>query len=151
MRLRTNSRSYVVFMSNVVGRQRGQEVVIDEVSRDNNPPIFKMIYISYEVCKVAFYSGLRPFIGFDGCHLKGPFHGILLVAIGLDANVQMVPLAVAIMEIENTKTWSWFIINLKNSIRNELETKPWACMSDRQKVNSYMSFNVKNLLHCLLK
>ena len=63
----------------------------------------------------------------------------------------MVSIAVAIVEIENTETWTRFLMNLKNSMGNDLETKPWACMSDRQKVNSYMSFNVKNLLNYLLK
>ena len=106
MILRTNPRSDAMILFIVVGRQTVQEPILDEDVRDNEPPIFKRIYICYEACRVAFYSGWRPFIGFDGCHLKGSFHGILLAVIGMDANMQMVPLAVAIVEIENTETWS---------------------------------------------
>ena len=151
MIVRTNPRSYVVIMSNVVGRQMGQHAVINEDVMDNKPPIFKRMYVCYKACRVAFYNGLRPFIGFDGYHLKGPFGGILLAAVALDANLQMVPLAVAIVEIENTETWSWFLINLKNSIGNELDTKPWSCMSDRQKVRCCMLFDVILFLCCVVK
>ena len=129
MILRTNMRLDDVIMFSVVGRQTSQEAVIDEDLMDNDPPVFKRIYKCYEACRVAFYSGLRPFIRFDGCHLKGPFGGILLAVVCLDANLKIVPIAVAIVEIENTKTWTWFLMNLKNSMGNNLETKPWACMS----------------------
>ena len=45
----------------------------------------------------------------DGCHLKGPFGGIALVAISLDANLQFFP-------IGDKHTWAWFIRMLRDMI-----------------------------------
>ena len=44
-------------------------------------------------------------MGLDGCHLKGPYGGVLLGTIGMDANLQFFPLAYAIVEIEDSETW----------------------------------------------
>ena len=51
------------------------------------PPLFERIFLCFHRSATAFESGCRPFLGFDGCHLKGPYGGILLAAIGLDANL----------------------------------------------------------------
>ena len=48
--------------------------------------IFKRIYIAYARCKTAFNEGCRKVIGLEGCHIKGPYTGQLLTAIGNDAN-----------------------------------------------------------------
>ncbi|KAK2645005.1 hypothetical protein Ddye_020200 [Dipteronia dyeriana] len=42
----------------------------------------------------------RTFIGVDGCHLKGPFGGVLLSTVFLDANSGIFSLAVCICEKE---------------------------------------------------
>ncbi|KAK3229525.1 hypothetical protein Dsin_001406 [Dipteronia sinensis] len=47
----------------------------------------------------------RPFIGVDGCHLKGPFGGVLLLAMSLDANSGLFPLAICICEKETNNSW----------------------------------------------
>ncbi|XP_027086671.1 uncharacterized protein [Coffea arabica] len=36
--------------------------------------------------KLGFLEDCRPFVGFDGCFLKGPFGGVLMTAVALDAN-----------------------------------------------------------------
>ena len=46
-------------------------------------------------------ASCRPFLGFDGCHLKGPYRGMVLSAIVVDANLQFYPLAFRIVESEN--------------------------------------------------
>lgn len=48
--------------------------------------VFQRLYFCLPACKERFLAGCRPFIGIDGCHLKGIFRGQLLVAIGKDAN-----------------------------------------------------------------
>lgn len=35
-------------------------------------------------CKRSFLAACRPFIRVDGCHLKTPYGGILLAAVGRD-------------------------------------------------------------------
>ena len=70
----------------------------------------------------------------DGCHLKGPFSGITLVAISLDANLQFFPLAYVIVEIEDKHTWTWFIRMLRDFLGHDLLVRPWVIISDKQKV-----------------
>ncbi|KAF3631417.1 hypothetical protein FXO37_27969 [Capsicum annuum] len=53
----------------------------------------------------SFKAGARRCIGFDGCFLKGVCKGQLLVAVFKDGNNQMLPLAWAVVEVENTFNW----------------------------------------------
>ncbi|TXG60499.1 hypothetical protein EZV62_015072 [Acer yangbiense] len=43
-------------------------------------------YMINQTKKLGFLEGCKPFIGVDGCHLKGPYRGVLLLAVALDAN-----------------------------------------------------------------
>ena len=53
-------------------------------------------------------------VGVDGCHLKGPHGGQLHTAVTLYANNQTFPVAYAMVEIENTQSWLWFLGHLIN-------------------------------------
>ena len=64
----------------------------------DSPPIFMRCFIMYEAKKRVFLAGCRPFIGLDGCHLKGPYGGQLLSAPAIDGDNQMLPLAIAVVE-----------------------------------------------------
>lgn len=46
----------------------------------------------------------------------GPFGGVLLAAISLDANNGIFPVAVGIAEIENKDNWTWFLTNLEEMV-----------------------------------
>ncbi|GAV74753.1 hypothetical protein CFOL_v3_18233, partial [Cephalotus follicularis] len=52
----------------------------------NELPVFKRIFVCLHAMEIGFLKGCRPFIGFDRCHLKGPFGGVLLVAVSVDGN-----------------------------------------------------------------
>nr|XP_027120446.1 uncharacterized protein LOC113737406 [Coffea arabica] len=71
-------------------------------------PRFLRLFISFKGQKNGFLTDCRPFIGFDGCYLKGNFGGLLLTAVALDANNSIFPIAFAVAESENKETWSWF-------------------------------------------
>ncbi|XP_027102956.1 uncharacterized protein [Coffea arabica] len=58
-------------------------------------PAFLRIFVSFTAQKLGFLEGCRPFMGFDGCFLKGPFGGVLLTAVALDANNSIFSLAFA--------------------------------------------------------
>lgn len=94
---------------------------------------FKRIYICLGPLKKGFTAGCRPLIGLDGCHLKGPFGGQLLTAVGCDANDGMYSIAWAVFEAENTETWNWFL-NLVSIDVNIINSGGWTFISDRQKV-----------------
>lgn len=76
---------------------------------DNDPPQFKRLYVCYHALKAGWKAGCRPFIGVDGCFLKTVTGGQLLSAIGRDGNNQMFPICYAIVESENTDSWTWFL------------------------------------------
>lgn len=65
---------------------------------------FKRFYVCLGPLKEGFKDGCRPLIGLDGCHLKGPFGGILLTAVGTDPNEGMYPIAWAQVEAENSSS-----------------------------------------------
>ena len=52
----------------------------------------------------GFKKGCRPFIGFDGCHLEGPFEGVLLSVVSLDANQETFPIVICVCDYENTQS-----------------------------------------------
>ncbi|KAL5852011.1 hypothetical protein ACOSQ3_007129 [Xanthoceras sorbifolium] len=93
-------------------------------------PTFQRFIMSFEAQRTGFLEGCKPFIGLDGCHLKGPCRGILLSAVALDANNGLYPLAVCICEAECVSSWLWFLEHLKNFLKYPTH-KPLTFMSDR--------------------
>ncbi|KAK9269639.1 hypothetical protein L1049_001416 [Liquidambar formosana] len=74
----------------------------------------------------------KPFIGLDGCFLKGCYGGQLLSAVGRDGNNQMFLVAIAVVEVETKETWNWFMRNLLQAIDCH-DYKTVTFISDRQK------------------
>ena len=105
----------------------------------DNTLMFERLFLCFYGSATGFESGCKSFLGFDDYHLKGPYGGILLTAIGLDANLQFFPLAFGIVEIENKDSWKWFLTQLKGPLANMLETKKLSVISNRQKVSHYVS------------
>ncbi|XP_052289972.1 uncharacterized protein LOC127899872 [Citrus sinensis] len=64
----------------------------------------------------GFFEGCRQFIGVDGCHLKGLYKGVLLSAVSVDANYGIYPLAMCVVDNENTESWTYFIEKLYEQI-----------------------------------
>ncbi|KAK3222955.1 hypothetical protein Dsin_009980 [Dipteronia sinensis] len=73
-----------------------------------------------------------PFIGVDGCHLKGLAGGVLLSDVALDANNGLFSLAVCICEKETQLSWERFLNNLKIHLKY-LAMRNLTFMSNRQK------------------
>ncbi|CAH9111068.1 unnamed protein product, partial [Cuscuta epithymum] len=90
------------------------------------------MYVCFGALKRGFLAGCRRVIGLDGCFLKGMLKGELLTAIGRDANNEMYPIAWAVVEIENTDSWRWFLDLLKHDLDIN-NTHHWTLMSDQQK------------------
>lgn len=68
---------------------------------------FQGIYICLEACKRGFLAGCRQLLGLDGFLLKVTFGGRMFVAVILDANGFIYPVAYAIVEEENAINWQW--------------------------------------------
>ncbi|KAK1316217.1 hypothetical protein QJS10_CPA05g01999 [Acorus calamus] len=91
---------------------------------------FQRLFVCLHACRMGFIMGCRPFIGLDGCHLKGKHKGIMLSATSIDANNCLFPIAFAIVETESGDSWRWFLENLHSAIG---VVEGLAFMSDKDK------------------
>jgi transposase-like protein len=48
-------------------------------------------------------------LSIDSTFLTGKYEGTMLIAIGINADCQLLPLAFAIVEKENVGSWGWFL------------------------------------------
>ncbi|CAL9002060.1 unnamed protein product, partial [Prunus brigantina] len=109
----------------------GSSVVVKS-ELEGDTPRFQRVYICLQACKQGFLDGCRPYIGLDGCHIKGPHPGQLLCAVGVDANNGMFPLAYAVAEVESYNTWKWFLELLSHDLKIE-NNHGYLFMTDKQK------------------
>ena len=117
----------------------GSRVILQtEMENDNVEPKFKRMYIRYNAQKVGFLGGCKPFIGLDGCHLKGRFGRQLLSAIAKDGNDNIFLVAMVVVEQQNKDSWTWFLEQFTDDIGRPEELN-LVFISDRQKVLSSSS------------
>ncbi|GJR58929.1 transposase, MuDR, MULE transposase domain protein [Tanacetum coccineum] len=64
----------------------------------------------------TFLNYLRPMLMIDAAHLKGLYKGTNLVAVAMDGNNQIVPIAFGICKGETGPCWSWWMSVLKECI-----------------------------------
>ena len=69
---------------------------------------------------------------------QGEIWGELLTAVARDANDQMLPLAYAIVEVENKETWKWFLEILVDDLGGAEVCGACTFMSD--KYEKYLLF-----------
>jgi len=103
------------------------------------PCRFQRMYISLAAMKNGFKDGCRPVIGLDACFLKGVYKGQLMAAIGRDANNNMYPISMAVVEAETNDSWSWFLEALLADL-GPSGVRRWTFISDRQKVSFHLCF-----------
>ncbi|XP_077232471.1 uncharacterized protein LOC143869798 [Tasmannia lanceolata] len=80
----------------------------------------------------SFQRTLKLIVLVDGTHLHGKYLGILLIAVGVDENNGLVPLAFGVVETENEDSWCWFLYLVKRHVLPE-EIGAFTLCSDRQK------------------
>jgi hypothetical protein len=82
-------------------------------NRSNEQGVLKehlaTLYYSYDACKRGFLEGCRPFICIDSCHIKTRYKGVLLTAVGIDANDCIFLIEMGVCEVECTSSWEWFL------------------------------------------
>ena len=77
----------------------------------------------------------RPIIGVDDYFLNGKYGGELLTIVGRDGNDQMLPLAYAVVEVENKETWSWFLDLMIGELGGPKVCSTYTFISNQQKVS----------------
>ncbi|WVY96633.1 hypothetical protein V8G54_028784 [Vigna mungo] len=144
------------YANEILTRNPGSTVQVKVEPNETLPgPIFRRFYVCLKACKDNFVS-CRPIIGLDGAFLKGKYGGEMLTAVGRDANDQMLPIAYAIVEVENKATWKWFIELLVEDLGGATICASYTFMSDQQKViklrfYAYKLFCVTHLFTLLLE
>ena len=77
----------------------------------------------------SFRNHLRPLIIIDGAHLKSDiYHGVNLLAVGMDGNNKILPIAYDICQGEDSPGSTWFLEQLKLCIG---EDRKVTIISDR--------------------
>ncbi|XP_043725975.1 uncharacterized protein LOC122672580 [Telopea speciosissima] len=105
------SNSYVIQYQN--GNIYGEE---DAYGVMRVIPQFKRMYICFDARIQGFLKGCRPFIGLDGCHLKGLYGGVLVSAISVNGNNGIFPVAYGVVESKGKDNWLFFLHHLHESI-----------------------------------
>ncbi|GKB21438.1 heat stress transcription factor B-4-like protein [Tanacetum coccineum] len=121
--------------------------------------VFQRICICLEAFKLGFRACRRDLLGLDGAFMKGPFPGQVLVAIGLDSNNGIYPLAYALVEAESKSLWCWFLQCLGDDIDLHPNSN-FTFISDRQKgiipaiktvCPTASATNIRDFKKCMLK
>ncbi|XP_075523972.1 uncharacterized protein LOC142556395 [Primulina tabacum] len=77
------------------------------------------VFWAFRPC-VDGFRHCRKIISVDGTHLYTKYKHKMLIAVTLDANNQMLPLAFAIVDEETSDSWKWFLENLgRHVVRGE--------------------------------
>ncbi|KAL2932963.1 Serum amyloid A protein [Bienertia sinuspersici] len=108
-----------------------------EVDNSTHPATFDKVFFCFDGVKQGWLKGCRKVLCVDGCFFKTFLGGMLLSAIGRDANEQMYPLAWAVVEGETNASWQWFLSHLKKAVGEE-DGHGWTIISDENPVRNHV-------------
>ncbi|GJR37923.1 retrotransposon-related protein [Tanacetum coccineum] len=123
-----------------------------KVERNNDPflptRVFKRIYICLRALKLGFRAYRRDMLGLDGAFMKGSFSGQVLVAVGIDSNNRIYPLAYALVEAESKSSWWWFLKFLGDDIDLQTNSISHSSMVDKRSASAKTVMNIEK---CMLE
>ncbi|KAG7595032.1 MULE transposase domain [Arabidopsis thaliana x Arabidopsis arenosa] len=121
------------YQAEVLLRNPGTEFNIETVAGPviGSKQRFYRLYICFQAQRESWKQTCRPVIGIDGAFLKWDIKGHLLAAVGRDGDNRIVPIAWAVVEIENDDNWDWFLRQLATSLGLS-EMTDLAIISDKQ-------------------
>nr|GEU96210.1 transposase, MuDR, MULE transposase domain protein [Tanacetum cinerariifolium] len=76
----------------------------------DNEDRFKIVFIAFGVVIWSFKNHMRPLIIIDAAHLKGTYLGTNLLAVGMDGNNQIIPIATGVSQGETGPSWTWHLM-----------------------------------------
>ncbi|XP_025651738.1 uncharacterized protein [Arachis hypogaea] len=76
---------------------------------------FHWLVWTFPPCIEAFRH-CKPLVSINGTHLYGKYRGTLLVVIAQDRNSNILPIAFALVEGENAKSWSFFLSHIRQHV-----------------------------------
>ncbi|KAK2656185.1 hypothetical protein Ddye_009237 [Dipteronia dyeriana] len=90
---------------------------------------FMYMFFYLKACIDGFLSSIRPVIAIDATFLKGPHASVLFVAMCMDGNDQIFPLAFGVGDSETNEAWEWFLTRLHCAVG---EVDDLVIVSDRK-------------------
>ncbi|XP_028096647.1 uncharacterized protein LOC114296544 [Camellia sinensis] len=81
------------------------------IDYDGSNQQFCRFFVSFITC-ISEYNSCRPLLFLDGTFLKGKYKGHLFAATTKDGNNGLFHVAFAIVDLETTVNWSWFLHEL---------------------------------------
>ncbi|XP_076888150.1 uncharacterized protein LOC143538476 [Bidens hawaiensis] len=81
---------------------------------------FRRVFWAFDP-SINGFKHCRPVISIDATHLYGKYKGKMMIAMGVDGNNQIFPLAFAIVENESYASWSWFLSHVKKHVVKDIE------------------------------
>lgn len=85
--------------------------------------VLERAFFSFGPC-INVFRYCRPILCVDDTFLARKYNGQILTAIATDRNNQVLPVAFAFVESENTNNWLWFLKNLRLSV---VQSRPNVC------------------------
>ncbi|RYR43640.1 hypothetical protein Ahy_A08g040046 isoform F [Arachis hypogaea] len=85
---------------------------------DRESVMFHQVFWSFPSCVEAF-KHCKPLVSVDGTHLYGKYTGTLLMGIAQDGNNNILSIAFALVERENTDAWCFFLTNLRRHVATQ--------------------------------
>lgn len=95
---------------------------------DPNMRLFKGVAWAFAPA-IEGFKHCRPVIGIDSTILCGKYGGRMLLAVAYDADGQVLPLAFAVIKVEDDESWSWFMRWLRAEV---VGPRPLCVISDWQ-------------------
>ncbi|XP_019172100.1 PREDICTED: uncharacterized protein LOC109167534 [Ipomoea nil] len=112
-------------------QQTNPETVVDIVSTPTTIPNefwFKYVFWAFKPAIEGFKYYL-PVLTVDGTHLYRKYKGYLLLALSINANKEIHPVAYSIIDVETGDSWSWFLTLVAQHVFGDL--KHICIISDR--------------------
>ncbi|XP_020169921.2 uncharacterized protein [Aegilops tauschii subsp. strangulata] len=77
--------------------------------------VFRRAFWTFGPC-IAAFEHCRPVLSIDGTFLTGKYKGTLMIAMAHDANDQVLPVAFALVSVENQDNWEWFMRLVRSTV-----------------------------------
>ncbi|KAI3470820.1 hypothetical protein Pfo_027483 [Paulownia fortunei] len=118
---RTRENKLPKFMRALQKSNEGTVVEWDHKdTRNPRQKIIKYVFWAFKPCIEGFHH-CRKVISVDGTHLYTKYKHKMLIAVAMDGNQQVLPLAFAIVDEETTMSWKWFLQMLSKHIIQGVE------------------------------
>lgn len=90
---------------------------------------FHGLFIAFYASLTGFRNGCRPLLFLDTMTLKSKYNSELLIAMALDGNDGIFPVAFAIVDRVNDDNWNWFLEQLNTALA---VSQPITFVTDRK-------------------